>query len=353
MADLLPEDLAGDAIETYSGILTPGFINCHCHLELSHLKNVIPPHTGLVAFLLSVMRNRSQVETGKQEQIQWAEREMWQAGIAAVADICNTTDALQTKRKSNIYWHNLVELINLRDENLQGSMGRCQNVLQQHQDSGLAAVLAPHAPYSISASTFAELNKQTAGKTISIHNQESPAENELFQKGSGDFLKLYAALGNGGSPFGITGKSSLRTWLPHFTNGQTLLLVHNTFIGEEDIQFAQAHAQQHGLNIIYCLCPNANLYIENSLPPVHLLLKHNCHVVLGTDSYSSNWQLSIAAEMQTLHQRLQVPLETLITWATSNGARALGLNNLGSFDKGTKPGVVLLNETDFSVQRII
>jgi|GEM_PF-4572951 len=47
---------AGEDVETYSGILSPGWINCHCHLELSHLKAVIPEHTGMTGFLLSVMK---------------------------------------------------------------------------------------------------------------------------------------------------------------------------------------------------------------------------------------------------------------------------------------------------------
>ena len=211
----------------------------------------------------------------------------------------------------------------------------------------------PHAPYPISAKTFKAINAQTAGKIISIHNQESRAENELFQKGTGDFLKLYAAMGIEGSPFGITGNSSLQTWLPYFTAGQTLLLVHNTFISEEDILFAKAHAEKYGLHIIYCLCPNANLYIENALPPVELFIKHNCHMVLGTDSYSSNWQLNIAAEIKTLKEKTDVSLETLLQWATANGAAALGLPQLGTFKKGSKPGVVLLNEKDFTTQRIV
>lgn len=352
VADVLPAAEVGEGVETYQGILTPGFINCHCHLELSHMKGAISPHTGLVPFLLSVMQHRGKMESGKKEKILLAEKEMWMNGIAAVADICNTTDALETKEKSNIYWHNLIELINLRNEHLQGNLGKCGNIVQQHTSKGFRSVLTPHAPYSISPATFDAINMQTAGKIISVHNQESAAENELFRQGTGAFLQLYKTLNIDGSPFGVTGKSSLQTWLPHFTNGQTVLLVHNTFIEEEDILFAQQQAQQYGLKIVYCLCPNANVYIENSLPPVELLMKHNCPIVLGTDSYSSNWQLSIAAEMKTLKEKKNIPLETLLTWATSSGAIALGLNDFGNFTKGTNPGVVLLNETDFSTQRI-
>lgn len=352
VADLAPENEAGSDIETFAGIITPGFINCHCHLELSHLKGTIPPGTGLVDFLLSVVKLRGQAEAEKWSAIQAAEKELWQSGTVAVADICNTTDAIMAKEESSLYWHNLIEVINLRDEHLEGNLGKCQTVLQQHTQKGLAAVLVPHAPYSISAKTFEAINAQTAGKIISIHNQESADENELFERGSGAFLKLYAAMGIEGSPFGVTGKSSLQTWLPYFTNGQTLLLVHNTFIEEADIVFAKAHAQQHGLKIVYCLCPNANLYIEDALPSVDLLIKHDCAIVLGTDSYSSNWQLNIAAEIKTLKGKTKVSLETLLQWATGNGAAALGLAQYGQLARGKKPGVVLLNENNFTAQRI-
>ncbi len=353
VADVVPEEEVTDGVETFSGTLTPGFVNCHCHLELSHMKGVIPPVTGLVPFLLSVIKQRGQAEAEKWRAIEAAEKELWQGGTAAVADICNTTDAIAAKGASDIHWHNLIEVINLRDESLEGNLGKCQAVLQQHLAKGFEAVLTPHAPYSISARTFQKINEETRGKIISIHNQESAAENELFRQGSGDFLQLYASMGIEGSPFGVSGRSSLQTWLPYFTNGQTVLLVHNTFIEEADIVFAKEHADKYGLKIVYCLCPNANLYIENALPPVELLVKHNCHVVLGTDSYSSNWQLNIGSEIKTLKGKTDVSVETLLQWATANGAAALGLQQLGTFTNGTKPGVVLLNENAFTTQRIL
>ncbi len=353
IADLLPFSNDMDGVETCSGILLPGLINCHCHLELSHLKNKIPPQTGMVDFLLSVIKQRGLYEAEKWAPMEAAEKGLWDAGTVAVADICNTTDALAVKGKSNIYWHNLIELLNLRDENVTASLQKGNSMVQQHRQQSLPAVVTPHAPYSISAKTFEAINAQTGGNIISVHNQESKAENELFQHGTGHFLKLFDALGFNHSPLSVTGKSSLQTWLPHFTNGQTILLVHNTYITEEDIVFAKGHAAQYGLQIIYCLCPNANLYIENSLPPVDLFIKHNCHVVLGTDSYSSNWQLSIGAEIKTLQQHFAIPLKTLLQWATANGAEALGLKALGHFKKGTQPGIVLMNESDFTTTRIM
>lgn len=344
---------AGETIEEHQGILMPGLINCHCHLELSHLKGVVPPGTGLVDFLITVVKSRRRLGPDTDGKIEEAEREMYQNGIIAVADICNTAETLTLKKKSFIYWQNLVEVINFYDATLEKQLSPYLQVEKEFTQNGLAAGLTPHAPYTVSAQTFKAVNRATANRIVSVHNQETGSEDELFMKGSGDFLKLFAAFAGGVSPFPVSGKSSLQTWLPYFTEGQTILLVHNTFISEEDIVFAKEQAARYGLTIVYCVCPNANLYIEKALPPIDLLLKHGCLIVLGTDSYSSNRQLSIAAEIKTLlHHLPHIPLETQLQWATDNGAIALKKRELGAFERGKEPGVVLLNKEDFSVRRL-
>src|SRR5690349_19610620 len=60
--DILPLTDAGGEVETFEGIITPGFINCHCHLELSHMKGKIPEKTGLVDFVFKVVTKRSASE---------------------------------------------------------------------------------------------------------------------------------------------------------------------------------------------------------------------------------------------------------------------------------------------------
>ena len=355
VVEVVALEAAGEGLEPYKGVLVPGFINCHCHLELSHLKGRITPKKGLVDFLLSVVRLRKEKDDVqlKAAAIAAAEKEMYANGIVAVADIANTTDTIAVKKNSPIQWHTLVEVINLWDNNLEQALPKFQNIQLDYLREGSPAVSTPHAPYSVSVATLRAINEATAGHIISVHNQETAPENELFQTGTGQFLEFYEQLtGHPQSPFATSGKSSLQTWLPYFTNGQTILLVHNTYTSEEDIVWAKEHAEKYGLNLIYCLCPNANSYIEDQLPPVDLLIKHNCHVVLGTDSYSSNWHLNMAKEMAILQEHYpHIPLATLLQWATSNGAKAIGWANLGSFEKGKAPGVVLL-QSDFSVQRL-
>ena len=86
-----------------------------------------------------------------------------------------------------------------------------------------------------------------------------------------------------------------------------------------------------------------------------MLMKHNCHIVLGTDSYSSNWQLSIAKEIEAIHTHFpHIPVEMILQWATSSGAKALGWGSeLGSFEKGKTPGVIVLNSISNESKRII
>ena len=345
---------AGENIELVEGILMPGMINAHCHLELSHLKNVIPPHTGLVEFLCSVVTKRNFSEELIQQAIIDAEEEMYRNGIVAVGDIGNTADTALVKSRSKIHWYNFVEVLSFSDENSEQQMQHYSQVAHQMSsinNTGTGSIqtsLVPHAPYSISPKTFQLINEATAGRVISIHNQEHPAEDVLYKTGGGDYLKLFRIFGMEASPFPVTGLSSVRSVLPYFNSGQTIILVHNTFMPEEDLIWLSEYAQANSLKIIYCLCPNANRYIENRLPPVEMFIKHNVSLVLGTDSYSSNWQLSIAKEMKVLLEQSSMQKEQLLRMATSNGAQALGLNQLlGSFEKGKQPGIVQL-ATDFN-----
>jgi cytosine/adenosine deaminase-related metal-dependent hydrolase len=355
VADLVPETEAGYDIERFAGLLSPGFINAHCHLELSHLAGLVPAGTGLVDFLLQVVQKRDSVQVDIQQAIRNADAAMEAAGIVAVGDICNTIDTLEVKRESGIAWTNFVEVLSFRDETAAERVAhytRVRDSFRTLDDPGYRgkrmprASLVPHAPYSISPRSFRLINEASRGEVISMHNQETPAEDELYRTGQGDFRRLFGFFGNDTPPNPVTGQSSLRSTLPYFTGGQTMLLVHNTCTTEEDLLYAQTIARESSLALYYCLCPNANLYIENRLPPVKSLLETGAQIVLGTDSLSSNYQLSIAEEIKTLRAHFpSVPLETMLGWATLGGARALKREDrLGSFEKGKRPGVVLLDD---------
>jgi cytosine/adenosine deaminase-related metal-dependent hydrolase len=354
--EIVAEMDAGEGIERYRGIICPGFINAHCHLELSHLKNAIPPHTGLIPFLLEVVTKRNHDQALILESIEKAEKEMELEGIVAVGDICNTGITIQTKSKSKIKWNNFIEVLGMKDEKAEANLLHYKGILDAFTgaENNMKSSLVPHAPYSISKKTFEGINNLSDHCIVSMHSQENPAEDELYTKGTGDFIRFFNQLGLAESPFPVTGKSSLQSCLLHFNKQQRMILVHNTFTTEQDIVFAMAHAKEHLAGIHFCICANANLYIENRMPPIGLLIRNRAEIVLGTDSYSSNWQLSIASEIRTIRKELPtIPLQLILQWATINGARALERDDvLGSFEPGKKPGIVLLNNA-LQAQKIV
>ncbi|UAY51915.1 amidohydrolase family protein [Ferruginibacter albus] len=345
ITEIVEEQNAGDNIEIFSGLITPGFINAHCHLELSHMKDTIPAKTGLVEFVQQVMRKRFGNDELKQQAMLDAAAEMYNSGIVAVGDICNTVDSMSIKQKSKIHWHNFIEVTGFVDAAAEKRLADAEKLFEDFTSHySRFTSLSPHAPYSVSKTLFQLLNKKTAGQLITIHNQECAAEDELYKTRSGDFLDLYNNFGIDISEFQSTRKSSLQSWIPYFNNKQSIIAVHNTFISQQDIGFAQSAIS----DLHFAICPNANLYIEQKLPPIDLLRATNCNIIIGTDSYASNWQLNILEEIKTIQQNVDdIPLQEILQWATINGAKALQMEDkLGNFTKGKQPGVVLIDEID-------
>ena len=351
---IIEETEAGDGIEYFDGIICPGFVNAHCHIELSHLKRKIPKHTGLVNFVHQVMKERTAGKEAKIAAMQTAAEEMYNSGTIAVGDICNTADSILIKQNSLLHWHNFVEVSGFVGATAQKRYDAAIEI-KEIFDSKLKIAeqqntVVPHAPYSVSKKLFEFINNTSANKTISIHNQECAAENELYLNKSGGFLELYSNVGIDIADFKPTGKRSLESWLPSLKQQQKIILVHNTFTKKDDLHFA---ANYKGIETLYyCLCPNANLYIENSLPDVEMMLQENCKMIFGTDSYASNDQLNIFEEIKTICKNFPtISLATVLQWATINGAKALEIDKVaGSFEPGKKPGVVLLRE---GAQRIM
>ena len=333
---------AGDDVQNFEGILTPGFVNAHCHLELSHMKGMIPPHTGLQEFVKQIVALRLVEPDAIQEAIVLAEAEMIANGIVAVGDISNTLDTLTQKAKHNLAYYSFVELYDLDPIRANEKIIAGLEIQKQFQENCVRASLVPHAPYSVTNDLWNLLSAHFGVHTISMHNQETPDENEFFKTKTGSFLGMYERTKVNLDFFEATGLSSLQSILPIFKNVHHGILVHNSFTSIEDIQAVHAAMA----NAFWCLCPNANQYIEQTMPPVELLRSQKVNIVIGTDSYASNWSLSVLDELKTIQQyHPQIPLEEMLQWATINGARALQMDkHLGSFEQGKKPGVVLIKD---------
>ena len=332
-------DVAPEHLEVLEGVLIPGFINTHCHLELSHLKGLAPTGTGLLPFLRHVVTLRHMAQEVVDAAVEQEDSKMWEAGIQAVGDICNKPDTFAVKRRSPIRYYSFVEFFDFQQAHRTEELIKTYAETHAMADGHFSAV--PHAPYSVSPGLFKRLREMNPpGRTISIHNQETPAEEVMFMHGAGPFREFYADFGFPLDHFLPTGLSSLQSTIPHLDPDQRTLFVHNTLTTRDDIRIARLWSD----NVYWATCPNANLYIENRLPDYQAFLDTDARLTIGTDSLTSNWQLSILEEMKAIARyQSYVPFDTLLRWATLNGAEALGFDHdLGSIEPGKRPGILRL-----------
>jgi cytosine/adenosine deaminase-related metal-dependent hydrolase len=321
------------------------------------MKNMIPAHTGLQEFVKQIVSLRKVEEHVIEEAIEKAEAEMFSNGIVAVGDISNTLDTLAQKAKHNLAYYTFVELYDLDPTRAQNKIKAGIEIQKEFEQNCVRASLVPHAPYSVTNNLWKLLSEHFGSHTISLHNQETPDENDFFKTKTGSFLGMYERTKVNLDFFEPTGLSSLQSVLPIFKNAAASILVHNSFTNANDI----AAVKKQMPNTFWCLCPNANQYIEQTMPPIELLRSNGAHIIVGTDSYASNWSLNIVDELKTIQKHNpQIPLDEMLGWATINGARALQMEkHLGSFEQGKKPGVVIIenvsgdNNLDNAVSRRI
>jgi cytosine/adenosine deaminase-related metal-dependent hydrolase len=331
------------SVEFFNGIIVPGFVNCHCHLELSYLKNEIPSGSGLAAFLMAVnsIRNSSQKDINQASKD--ADNEMYKEGIVLCADICNTASTFVLKKDSRIKYISLLEVFGIDSFHAKKRMNEILELAGVAKEMDLPHWIVPHGVYSISLDLFRLIKNHTkSNKISSIHFMESADEQTLLESHSGSLMESYKKFLPSVSDLKIA-DNHIKAITDEISSSGNLMLIHNTFVNKGHIDKLKDRS-----GLYWCLCPNSNLYIEQKMPPIDLLAGEGCNIVIGTDSLSSNSSLSIIEELKTIQSNFpSFSLETLIIWATINGAKALGEDlNTGSIEPGKKPGLVLLKNVD-------
>jgi len=337
-------EATGDVIK-YDGILCPGFVNTHCHLELSWMKNKIPEKTGLGEFVIHVQKaKQAALQEEISEAIVLADIEMQNNGIVAVGDISNTDYSFEVKQLSKLFYHTFIEVYASMPWMAEEKFEKAKSIYNALKENNLLGSISPHATYSVSEPLFALIKKHAEKYTsiLSIHHQETMDENLLFLNKTGWMVENMKKLGIDYSWFESTGKSPLESVAKFLPKVNPLLLVHNTFSNENDIDFALSAFE----NVFWCVCANANLYIENQLPDIPLLRSKTNKLTIGTDSLASNHQLSVLEEMKTITYAFpEIPLHEVLKWSSLNGAQYLGIEErYGSFEKGKTPGINLITD---------
>lgn len=312
--------------EFYNGIIIPGLINCHAHLELSHMRGLIPSGGGLGKFVEAVrtMREASQEEVVAAADS--ADRNMFAEGISACGDISNNALTKGIKRDSAISYLTFAEVFGTDPSVAAIRMSNAMKVVDELSESKLPVQITPHSLYSVSQPLWQMIREQIRpDSVISLHFLESEDERKLTSRHAERALELSRLAAH-------------------------LLLVHNTVITRDE-----AAAVAVAGNTWFCLCPSSNMYISGQMPPAAMLRGITDRITVGTDSLASTGSLSMISEMKLLQDAApHVPLEEILRWATINGARALKMENtLGSIEPGKKPGLLLLEPVDLVNMRLL
>ena len=324
------------SVEFYPGILIPGMVNAHSHLELAYLRGAIAEGTGFAGFAREIGRVRGNY-TNKERlhAASVADSEMWHEGVEAVLDIANDDLIMPIKEGSNIEYHTLFEVFGLTAQSCDTQ--RTMVAKYRHAD------ITTHSTYSLQDAIFREIASKGT-ESLSVHLLESEDEIALYNK-KGSLWEWYSRMG-WECDFLHYGHPAKRIAESVPANRATLL-VHGCKSTAEDITLLDKH---FATQPTWVMCPESNRYISGITPPVALYRELGAQIAIGTDSLASARHLSMVENMRLLGD---VPLAELLTYATLNGAKALGIaERKGSIEVGKQPGLAVISGVDFQAMRL-
>ena len=330
--------------------IVPGFVNSHCHVELSHLHGKFVKGTGMAGFIdqINALRDWAGNDVKTKLVQQWMDK-MWKDGVSAMADISNDESSFPVKKIHAMYTRTFLEVFGSEPEMCDGVMKDVAQLQKIADEAGIDAAPTPHSCYTMSPQLLsASADAGMERGFISYHSQESQEEEDLVRSGSGAMYENRKRSGMSTPP--VTGESSLKYFIDRLAAvrkapyDERILLVHNVCLSQGDIDAALKVMK----NVYWAICPLSNIFIHNALPPVGLMRENRLDITLGTDSLSSNDDLDMVKEIICLHENFpEVPMNEIFTWACLNGARFLMKDSeLGSLSVGKRPGIVVVRNID-------
>jgi cytosine/adenosine deaminase-related metal-dependent hydrolase len=343
-ADQIIPRHAGAPLEHVDGVLLPGLVNAHAHLELSALRGKVPGGRGFVAWLDSFVSVRTLEPPEEDAQaIERAVSQLDLTGTVAVGDVTNTLAAVGALARHGIGGAAFHELFGMdRDKALEriGHMEEKRQAAESFFSADLVYAPAPHTLYTTHPDAVRALlaAARERGARTSLHLAEHPAERSFLVEGTGPYADFARRLGLDVAAFPLSHEGPIDTAARLGMLAPDVLLVHLTDARPKEL----ARVAASGAPVV--VCPRSNLFIEVRLPPLADMLREGIVPALGTDSLASNTSLDLLAEARALGDRFpSVPARELLRMATAAGARALARADLGRLGKGARPGVLAIS----------
>ena len=323
------------------GAVAPGFVNAHCHVELSYMKGLFRKGTGMAGFIdqINELRDTKSLEE-KVRDLTVAMDSLWEQGVVAMADISNCDDSFAVKARHPMYTRTFLEVFGTEPEDCGAVMDGVRKLKQVADGFGIDAAPTPHACYTMSPELVTAVSVEgLKSGFLSFHSEETEEEEEMLKYGSGKMWENRKKAGMSVPP--VTGKSSLLYFIDRLLAGRPapfdehILLVHECCMDQEGIDAAKA-VMNHPF---VAVCPLSNLFIHNTLPPIDLMRRNALKICVGTDSLSSNDDLNIVDELYCLQRNFpEVPLGELLTWASRTGRNSWPGRNSAPWNRAVVRG---------------
>jgi len=332
----------GNPADLGDGVLLPALINAHTHLELSALKDRIPPGLGFLSWVQNILTLReTAVNSDAAESLENPLSELLKQGVAAVGDWSTSLGINDIFYDSPVIRCGFYEIIGFSGQDLLLPDSINKNSEPRTLNSKLAFdSLGAHAPHTTSAALLRSAKVWTTdhGLPLSIHTAESIEEEEFLAKGGGPWEQLLRNRGRWNASWRPPGMSPVAYLDSLGILNETTQCIHLTRATGADLGIIKSRQAK------VVICPRSNHFITGCLPPVVNMIDLGIAPALGTDSLASNEDLDLWEEMNFLARSFpDLASDVILQTATLNGAASLGLeDSLGSITPGKKASMLFI-----------
>lgn len=343
-------------------VITPGFVNCHSHLELSIMRGFLDDvEDSFFKWLLKIAVTRDKVLTSEDIEISaiLGALEGARAGVTCFGDIGRYGRAgFEALKKTGLRGVVFQETeFSPYNENAKDDFAKLKDkflALKSDENNLVKAGISPHAPYTVSRILFNLIADYSLAENIkiSIHAAESHLEEELMINNSGAMADFYRERGIHWHPPGL---SSIKYLAEIGVLEAKPLLAHCIRTNEIDWDLIN----KSGSSIAHC--PKSNAKFGHKIAPFEEFLDKNLHVGLGSDSVASNNLCDILEEARFAalaartrpDKKRHLKAKEIFESMTLGGAKALQLENeIGTLESGKQADLVVISLQNIAQQPI-